>query len=107
MAPATKPLLELRRHEVHEMVADAGVATFADPSNFDLSLRRNLLRARVLPELNRVAMRDLVPVLARQASMSRDTASYLDDVARALVPDASDVAALTSCACRAPAASAP
>jgi tRNA(Ile)-lysidine synthase len=94
MAPATKPLLELRRHEVHEMVADAGVATFADPSNFDLSLRRNLLRARVLPELNRVAMRDLVPVLARQASMSRDAASYLDDVARALVPDASDVAAL-------------
>jgi tRNA(Ile)-lysidine synthase len=94
MSPATKPLLELRRHEVHEMVADADVETVVDASNYDLSLRRNLLRARVLPELNRVAMRDLVPVLARQASMARDTASYLDDVALALVPDACDVAAL-------------
>ena len=88
------PCSELRRHEVRELVDGAGVATVADPSNFDLSLRRNLLRARVLPELNRVAMRDLVPVLARQASMARDAASYLDDVARALVPDARDVAAL-------------
>lgn len=94
MAPATKPLLALRRREVRDMVVDAGVATFVDPSNFDLSLRRNLLRARVLPELNAVAMRDLVPVLARQATTARDTASYLDDVARALVPDATDVVAL-------------
>jgi tRNA(Ile)-lysidine synthase len=94
MSPATKPLLDLRRHEVHELVDDAGIETVLDGSNYDLSLRRNLLRARVLPELNRVAMRDLVPVLARQASMARDTASYLDDLALALVPDACDVAAL-------------
>jgi tRNA(Ile)-lysidine synthase len=94
MAPSTKPLLALRRHEVRELVVGAGVATVMDPSNYDLSMRRNLLRARVLPELNRVALRDLVPVLARQATLARETSSYLEGVALALVPDASDVAAL-------------
>jgi len=82
MAPATKPMLGVRRHEVRAMVAAAGVPTLLDPSNLDL------------PELSRVAARDLVPVLARQAEIARDVASYLDEVATAAVPDARDVEAL-------------
>jgi tRNA(Ile)-lysidine synthase len=94
MSPATKPLLALRREEVRALVKEAGVPTVADPSNHDLSLRRNLVRARVLPELCRVAARDLVPVLARQAVLAREAARYLDDAALDAVPDATDVAAL-------------
>jgi hypothetical protein len=68
--------------------------TVVDGSNFDLTHRRNLLRARVLPELNRIAARDLVPVLARQASTARDVVAFLDEAAHGAVPDTSDVAAL-------------
>jgi tRNA(Ile)-lysidine synthase len=96
MSPSTKPLLGLRRHEVRELVAEAGIPTVLDPSNFDLVLRRNLVRARVLPELSRVAARDLVPVLARQAEIARSVVAYLDGVALAAVPDATDVDALRS-----------
>ena len=94
MAPATKPMLGLRRSELRALVATAGIQIVVDPSNYDLSLQRNLLRARVLPELCRVADRDLVPVLARQAALLRDDASFLDAAAAAAVPDPTDVAAL-------------
>jgi tRNA(Ile)-lysidine synthase len=94
MSPATKPLLDLRRAEVHELVAAAGVAAVTDASNYDLSLRRNVVRARVLPELNRVAARDLVPVLARQATLAREVAAFLDDAAHHAAPDPCDVAML-------------
>jgi tRNA(Ile)-lysidine synthase len=94
MSGSTKPLLGLRRAEVHALVEAAGVGVVADRSNYDLTMRRNLLRARILPELNRVAGRDLVPVLARQASLARADAEFLDDAAKAAVPDPTDVAAL-------------
>ena len=94
MATATKPMLSLRREEVRAFVAASGVEVVVDPSNFDLSLRRNLVRARVLPELSAVAGRDLVPVLARQAGLARDDAACLDAAALDAVPDAHDVAAL-------------
>jgi tRNA(Ile)-lysidine synthase len=94
MSPSTKPLLGVRRAELRAYVDAAGASIATDPSNFDLTLRRNLLRARMLPELNHVADRDLVPLLARQAELLRDDASYLDDAARRAVPDPADVAAL-------------
>jgi tRNA(Ile)-lysidine synthase len=94
MAPRTKPLLGLRRAEVRALVDAAGIRVVADATNHDLSLRRNLVRARVLPELNRVAGRDLVPVLARQAALAREDATFLDATAAASVPDPADVAAL-------------
>jgi tRNA(Ile)-lysidine synthase len=94
MAAATKPLLGLRRMELRAFVDAAGVAYVTDPSNYELTMRRNLLRARVLPELNRVAGRDLVPVLARQALYARDDAAFLDDTARRALPDPADVTAM-------------
>ena len=83
MSPATKPLLALRRASSATCVVDAGVATFVwTRRNFDLSLRRNLLRARVLPELTPCARRDLVPVLARQATTARDDARRTSTTSR-------------------------
>ena len=94
MSSTTKPMLGLRRAEVRVLVETRGVPVVSDPTNFDLALRRNLVRARVLPELSRVAGRDLVPVLARQASILRDDAAWLDAAAITAVPDPADVAAL-------------
>jgi tRNA(Ile)-lysidine synthase len=94
MSPATKPLLGLRRHELRALVRSQDLEVVDDPSNIDLSIRRNLVRQRILPELGAVSRRDLVPVLARQAALARDDASLLDALALAAVPDYLDVAAL-------------
>lgn len=94
MSSRTKPLLGVRRREVRAFVEASGVPYAVDASNFDLSRRRNLVRARLLPELSRAVRRDLVPVLARQASVLRDEAAFLDESARRAVPDALDVGAL-------------
>lgn len=96
MAPRTKPLLGVRRGELRDFVAQRGVPVVVDPSNYDLSQRRNLVRARVLPELCRVAGRDLVPLLARQADVLRGDAAFLDAAAAAALPDYLDARALRS-----------
>jgi tRNA(Ile)-lysidine synthase len=94
MGPATKPLLGLRRAEVLGLVVARAEPFVVDPSNFDLTLRRNLIRARILPELSAVAGRDLVPVLARQSDLIRDDAGFLDALAVDAVADPIDVASL-------------
>jgi tRNA(Ile)-lysidine synthase len=57
-----------------------------DPSNFDPAIRRNRVRHELLPLLDAIAERDVVPVLARQAQLLADEASILDDLAGALDP---------------------
>jgi tRNA(Ile)-lysidine synthase len=94
MSASTKPLLGLRRSELRAFVVSSEVEFATDPSNYDLSLRRNVVRARLLPELNGVAGRDLVPVLARLAALVGDDARYLDELALMAIPDPRDVAAL-------------
>jgi tRNA(Ile)-lysidine synthase len=94
MSTSTKPLLGLRRSELRAFVVAAEVKFATDASNYDLTLRRNVVRARLLPELNGVAGRDLVPVLARLAALAGDDARYLDELAVAAVPDPGDVVAL-------------
>ena len=94
MSSSTKPLLWLRRAELRKFVVSSHAEFVTDASNYDLSLRRNLVRARLLPELNGVAARDLVPLLARLAVLAGDDARYLDELAIAAVPDPLDVEAL-------------
>jgi tRNA(Ile)-lysidine synthase len=94
MSTSTKPLLGIRRAALRDFVVASNVAFASDASNYDLSLRRNLVRARLLPELNGVARRDLVPLLARLATLAGDDARYLDELALAAIPDPLDVASL-------------
>jgi tRNA(Ile)-lysidine synthase len=94
MGPARRPIRWLRRHETHELCAAMGLAPVVDPTNDDLSFRRNRVRHEVLPLLAAVADRDLVPVLARQAELARDEAAVLDDLAQAL--DITDAKALAA-----------
>lgn len=89
-----KPILALRRSETVALCAAAGLEPVRDPSNLDRRLRRNRVRLELLPLLDSIAERDVVPVLARQAELLRDEADLLDELASAL--DAGDGRALAA-----------
>jgi tRNA(Ile)-lysidine synthase len=83
-----RPLLGMRRTDTHQLCAALDLPVLDDPMNDDPAFRRVAIRREVLPLLERVAARDLVPVLARQAAILRSESEYLDEVARAAWPDA-------------------
>lgn len=84
--PARRPLRRLRRQETAALCAAAGLIPVEDPTNHDPRHRRNRVRTEVLPLLDAVAQRSVVPVLARQADLLRDDAALLDALAEGLDP---------------------
>jgi tRNA(Ile)-lysidine synthase len=87
------PILALRRAETVEVCGHVGLVPVRDPSNADPAHRRNRVRHEVMPLLNEVARRDVVPVLTRQAGLLADEAEYLDSLAEGIDP--TDARALT------------
>ena len=95
MQPTTqRPLLHLRRRETQALCNALGIAVFNDPSNSDERFQRNRIRHEVLPLMESLAKRDLVPVLTRQADLLRDDDDLLNELAGALDP--TDALALAS-----------
>ena len=88
----TRPLLSLRRAETHAVCAGHGITPVEDASNADPAHVRNRVRHEVLPLLDDVARRDVVPLLVRIADLVRDDDDLL--VALADVLDPSDARAL-------------
>jgi tRNA(Ile)-lysidine synthase len=89
-----KPLLAVRRAETAALCADLGLEPVLDPTNADETLRRNAVRARVLPLLDHVAGRDVAPLLARTAALAAADADLLAALAAELDPtDAGALAA--------------
>lgn len=86
MSPEHHPLLALRRRETRAICAELGVEPVDDPSNADPRFRRNRVRAEVLPLLDDVAGRDVVPLLCRLADLSRDDGALLDALAAEVDP---------------------
>jgi tRNA(Ile)-lysidine synthase len=80
-----RPLLRLRRSDVHAFVAAEGLPTAHDASNDDPAVRRSVVRHQVLPALGHVAP-DPVGALTRLAVLAHDDAEALDAVARPAVP---------------------
>jgi tRNA(Ile)-lysidine synthase len=83
-----RPLLGVRRVDVHAVCAERGITAVVDSSNEDRIHRRNWVRLDALPALNEGARRDLVPVLNRQAAVMRAEADLLDELADALLETA-------------------
>jgi tRNA(Ile)-lysidine synthase len=83
---AQRPLLHIRRSETQALCSALGISVFADPSNDDERFQRNRIRHEVLPLLETLAKRDLVPVLTRQADLLRDDDDLLNELASALDP---------------------
>ena len=94
MRPHRHPLLALRRTETHGLCLDLGLEVVDDPTNRLPVHLRNRVRHDLLPQLEQLAGRDLVPVLARQADLWRDDADLLDALAREIDP--TDARALAS-----------
>ena len=88
MRPQNHPILDLRRAETEAVCEAEGLLPFTDPTNSDPVHRRNRVRAELLPLLDDIAQRDVVPVLARQAALLRDEADVVDVLAAALDPPA-------------------
>lgn len=89
-----RPLLGLRRAETEEVCLRAGLTPLRDPTNADPRFRRNQVRSDLLPLLERIAARDVVPVLARQAALVAEDVEVLELLSSALDPQ--DAAALRS-----------
>jgi tRNA(Ile)-lysidine synthase len=92
MDPSRRPLRRLRRRETRALCEALGLRPVADPANLDPAFRRNRVRHELLPLLDDIAARDVVPVLARQADLARDDAAFLDE--RAAGIDVTDAGAL-------------
>ncbi len=94
MDPAGRPLRRLRRTETRALCEALGLEPVLDPTNEDPAFRRNRVRHELLPLLDRIAERDLTPVLARQADLVRADVALLDELAGAVDPQ--DARALTA-----------
>ena len=64
-----RPMLAVTRSETRELAALALLPFFDDPSNLDNSLRRNVIRLEVIPELSARFNPRLVEALARTAEL--------------------------------------
>ena len=89
-----RPILALRRSTTAGLCATLDITVVDDPSNRDPAYLRNRVRHELLPTMNALAQRDLVPVLTRQAGLLRDDADLLDLMAGSIDPtDAKQLAA--------------
>jgi tRNA(Ile)-lysidine synthase len=91
-----RPLLALRRAETLAVCRAEGIDPLVDPSNADPAYRRNRVRAELLPLASAIAQRDVTPLLARTASILRQDADLLDELASVLDP--TDVAVMRAAA---------
>lgn len=87
------PLLALRRSDTVRVCAEEGVAPVVDPSNTNPAHQRNRVRHELIPLLESIASRDVVPLIVRSAEHLRDDDDLLDELAAAIDP--SDADALT------------
>lgn len=90
-----RPLLGLRRAETAELCRVVGLEPVDDPTNRDARFLRNRVRHELLPLLDDLGDRDVVPVLARQAQHLRGVADLLEVLAADLDP--TDARALVGC----------
>lgn len=89
MRPATHPILALRRADTEALCHRLGLEVVRDPTNTDRRFRRNRVRADVMPLLDAVAERDVVPLLCRLAEQSADVADLMEVLAAELDPSSS------------------
>ncbi|HEU5195433.1 MAG TPA: tRNA lysidine(34) synthetase TilS, partial [Methylomirabilota bacterium] len=76
-----RPLVEIRRAALREMLSAQGLAWVEDPTNRDPKFRRNRIRHELLPVLEASYETDVVPALARVARLARESVEALDRAA--------------------------
>ncbi|MGI9577344.1 MAG: tRNA lysidine(34) synthetase TilS [Microthrixaceae bacterium] len=77
MDPEKHPMLGIRRAETQGLCELLGVRPVDDPMNHSERFTRNRVRSEILPLMNDVAGRDVVPLLARTAELAAENAEVL------------------------------
>ena len=80
--PYVRPLIDTTREEVEAFVRALRLRPRLDPTNRDTRILRNAVRLRVIPEMERAVDREVKATLARTASVLREDAEELQDLAR-------------------------
>jgi hypoxanthine phosphoribosyltransferase len=88
------PVLELRRRELAELCQRLGLSVVVDETNTDLRFVRNKVRHQLLPLLDEIAGRDVVPLFARTAQLAGSEGAFLDRYANEQITDVEDVQGL-------------
>ena len=88
------PIIKLRRADTESVCQIFEWTPVEDPTNEEPRFRRNRVRHEVLPLLNDVAERDVVPLLIRAGEIAEKDADLLDQLAQEI--DVTDAAALAS-----------
>ena len=81
-----RPILNLRRKDTEAICKLSGIVPLQDPMNSDFSYRRNRIRNEVIPLLNEITGKDMVPILCRTADIQRQTSNLLDKLAQDIDP---------------------
>ena len=76
-----RPLVDIRRAALREMLTAEGIAWVDDPTNRDPKFRRNRIRHELLPLLEASYATDVVDALARVARLARESVAALDHAA--------------------------
>lgn len=90
------PIVRVRRSETRGLCEALGLEPVVDPTNADPRFRRNRVRHEVLPLLDDVGGRDLVPLLCRLADLAGDELELLDALSGEAVADPTDARAVAS-----------
>ena len=94
MSEDRHPIIQLRRSDTELVCEIYGWDPIEDPSTHDPRFRRNRIRHEILPLMNEVAQRDVVPLLTRAAKLAETDRDLLDCLAEEV--DATDAASLAS-----------
>jgi tRNA(Ile)-lysidine synthase len=81
-----RPILGIRRADTLALCHAAGLPVVDDPMNGDPRYRRVRIRHELLPLLDSIAKRDVTPLLARMAQVTRDDVILLDGLAAEIDP---------------------
>lgn len=95
LAPSPRhPIAALRRTDTEAVCAELDLEVVWDPSNSDRAFARNRVRHELMPLLNDIAGRDVVPAMVRQADLFGSEDGLLDVLAAEV--DVSDARALAA-----------
>lgn len=86
MQHARRPLIGLRRSDTHALCRTLAIDVVSDSMNDDPRFQRTRVRSELVPLLNDIAKRDVVPILVRQSDILADDERLLDDLASTIDP---------------------
>lgn len=89
--PIVRPLLQTTRREIEDYLHEHGLSWVEDETNADETLRRNLLRHRLMPQLEQVHP-GAAGSICRAAELLRQEDVFLDELAAAYLPPEGAVA---------------